>query len=53
MTCLATPQHMEAYPAEENIVFDGGDTFVEDTWTTYVSEGNAVLAEPEDYMTLR
>lgn len=53
VTCLAAPQHMEAYPAEENIVFDGGDTFVEDTWTTYVSDGNAILAEPEDYITLR
>ena len=53
VTCLAAPQYMEAYPAEENIVFDGGDTSVEDTWTTYVSDGNATLAEPEDYMTLR
>ena len=53
VTCIAAPQHMEAYPAEENIVFDGGDTSVEDTWTTYVSDGNATLAEPEDYMTLR
>ena len=53
VTCLAAPQHMEAYPAEENIVFDGGDTSVEDTWTTYVSDGNAILAEPEDYITLR
>ena len=53
VTCLAAPQYMEAYPAEENIVFDGGDTSVEDTWTTYVSDGNAILAEPEDYLTLR
>ena len=53
VTCLAAPQYMEAYPAEENIVFDGGDTSVEDTWTTYVSDGNAILAEPEDYITLR
>lgn len=37
----------------EDIVFDGGDTSVEDTWTTYVSDGNAILAEPEDYITLR
>ena len=22
VTCLATPQHMEAYPADKNIVFD-------------------------------
>ena len=44
---------MEAYPADENIVFEGGDTTVKDTWTGYVSDGNAILAEPEDYMTLR
>lgn len=44
---------MEAYPADENIVFDGEDTFVKDTWTGYVSDGDAILAEPEDYMTLR
>ena len=53
VTCLATPQNMEAYPADENIVFDGGDTTVKDTWTAYVSDGDAILAEPEDYMTLR
>ncbi|WP_461823228.1 hypothetical protein [Blautia stercoris] len=52
VTCLATPQHMEAYPAEV-ILFIDGDTSVKDTWTEYVSEGDAVLAEPEDYMTLR
>ena len=53
VTCLATPQHMEAYPADEHVGFDAGDTFVKDTWTDYVSDGNAVLAKPEDYMTLR
>ena len=50
VTCLATPQYMEAYSAGKNMVFDGE---VKDTWTKYVSEGNAVLAKPEDYMTLR
>ena len=53
VTCLAISKHMEAYPADENIVFDGEDTFVKDTWTGYVSDGDAILAEPEDYMTLR
>ena len=53
VTCLATPQHMEAYPADQNMVFAGGETSVKDTWTGYVSDGNAILAEPEDYMTLR
>ena len=53
VTCLAIPKHMKAYPADENIVFDGADTTVKDTWTESVSESNAVLAEPKDYMTLR
>ena len=53
VTCLAIPKHMKAYPADENIVFDAADTTVEDTWTESVSENNAVLAEPKDYMTLR
>ena len=53
VTCLVAPKHMKAYPADANVVFEEGDTTVEDTWTGYVSDGNAVLAEPEDYMTLR
>ena len=53
VTCLAIPKHMEAYPTDENIVFEGGDTTVKDTWTGYISDGDAILAEPEDYMTLR
>ena len=53
VTCLVAPKHMKAYPADANVVFEEGDTTVEDTWTGYVSDGDAVLAEPEDYMTLR
>ena len=53
VTCLATPQHMEAYPANQNMVFAGGETSVKDTWTAYVSDGNAILAEPEDYINVR
>ena len=53
VTCLVAPKHMKAYPADANVVFEIGDTTVEDTWAGYVSDGNAVLAEPEDYMTLR
>lgn len=53
VTCLAIPKHMKAYPADENVVFEGADTTVKDTWTGYVSDGDAVLAKPEDYITLR
>mgnify|MGYP000057874131 CR=1 FL=1 len=28
VTCLATPQHMETYPVDENMIFDGGATSV-------------------------
>ena len=44
---------MEAYPADQNMVFAGGETSVKDTWTAYVSDGNAILAEPEDYINVR
>ena len=53
VTCLAIPQHIEAYPTEDKLVFDRDDISVRDTWAGYVSDGNAVLAEPENYMTLR
>ena len=53
VTCLATPQHMEAYPTGKNIVFDREDISVKDTWTKYVLEGDAVLAKPEAYVNLR
>ena len=53
VTCLAIPRHMEAYPAGKNIVFDSEDISVKDTWTGHISEGNVILAEPEDYITLR
>ena len=36
VTCLAIPKHMKAYPADENVVFEGADTTVKDTWTGYV-----------------
>ena len=52
VTCLAIPQHIEAYPTEDKLVFDRDDISVRDTWAGYVSNGNAVLAEPENYMTL-
>ena len=53
VTCLTIPKHMEAYPVDDIVVFDAADTTVKDTWTGYVSDGDAVLAEPEDYITLR
>ena len=53
VTCLATAGSMAPLFADESRAFEGGDTRVRDTWSAYVSEGNAVLAEPENYITLR
>ena len=50
VTCLATPQYMEAYPADQNMVFAGGETSVKDTWTAYVSDGQCHSGRAEDYI---
>lgn len=53
VTCLATAKHMEAFPEDQDLAFIKEDALVKDIWTNYVSNGDAVLAEPEDYITLR
>ena len=53
VTCLAIPQHMESLLADKDSTFEAEDTTVKDTWMNYVLEGDVVLAEPEDYITLR
>ena len=53
VTCIAIPNHLKAYPADADVVFVGEDTTVKNTWIEYVADGAAVLAEPEDYITLR
>ena len=46
-------QTLEAYAKAGYRAFEGGDTTVRDTWSAYVSGGNAALAEPENYIKLR
>ena len=53
VTCLATEKQMAALPASGSGVSAGEDTWVKNTWRDHVSGGGAVLAEPENYMTLR
>ena len=53
VTCLATAGGMAPLLADESRAFKGGDTEVRDTWSAYVSGGNAALAEPENYIILR
>lgn len=51
--CLATKKYMEPIISAEGDMFEGGDTFVKDTWINYVLGDDAVLAKPESYITLR
>ena len=53
VTCLATSKQMDALLASGSGVSAGEDAWVKDTWRDYVSGGDAALAEPENYMTLR
>ena len=53
VTCLAVPRYMESLLADKDSTFEEEDTEVKDTWMNYVLEGDVVLAEPEDYITLR
>ena len=53
VTCLATAKQMAAlFPHEGSALADGG-VWVKDTWREFVLGGEAALAEPENYMTLR
>ena len=53
MTCLAAAKHMAPLLADESRVFEGGDVHVRNTWTEYAAQDDAVLAEPETYISLR
>ena len=53
VTCLAPEKQMEALLASGSGTSAGEDTWVKNTWRDHVSGGGAVLAEPENYMTLR
>ena len=53
VTCLATSKQMDALLAGGSGVSAGEDAWVKDTWRDYVSGGDAALAEPENYITLR
>lgn len=53
VACLAAAKHMTPLLADESRVFEGGDVRVRNTWTEYVAQDDAVLAEPEPYISLR
>ena len=53
VTCLATENNMAPFLTDEDHGFTEEEQRVKDTWVNYVLQGNAVLAEPEQYITLR
>mgnify|MGYP000854943174 CR=1 FL=1 len=53
VTCLAPEKQMDALLADENGTSTDGDAWVKNIWRDYVLGGGAVLAEPENYITLR
>ena len=53
VTCLAAAKHMAHLLADESRMFEGGDVHVRNTWTEYAAQDDAVLAEPETYISLR
>lgn len=53
VTCLATAKRIAPLLAKEGCVFEEDGIAVKETWTKYITEGNAALAYPESYITLR
>lgn len=52
VTCLATGANFAPFLADDSRVFEKGESYVKAEWTQFVTEGGAVLAEPENYITL-
>ncbi|MGN1116182.1 MAG: extracellular solute-binding protein, partial [Candidatus Ornithomonoglobus sp.] len=53
VTCLSTYADFAPFLEDESRVFTQGDDRVKDVWLNYVREGGAVLAQPENYITLK
>ena len=53
VTCLATAKRIAPLLAKDGCVFEERGIAVKETWTKYITEGNATLACPENYITLR
>lgn len=52
VTCLSTKANFKYFLADESRVFEEG-TNVKAEWIEFVTEGGAVLAEPENYIALK
>ena len=53
VTCLATNAHLAPFLEDESRAFVLGDDRVKDVWLNYVKAGDAVLSQPEQYITLK
>ena len=52
VTCLATGANFAPFLADDSRVFEKGKSNVKTEWIQFVTEGGAVLSEPENYITL-
>ena len=52
VTCLATGASFAPFLADDSRAFERGESNVKTEWTPFVTESGAVLAEPENYITL-
>ena len=53
VTCLSTYAHFAYFLADESRPFAMGEDGVKDVWLNYVRSGDALLAPPERYITLK
>ena len=53
VTCLATYAPFAPFLEDESRAFTPGEDRVKDVWLNYARAGNAVLAQPEQYITLK
>lgn len=52
VTCLATYAHFSPVLKDESRPFTVGDEHVKSTWSAKVNEGNFILSEPTEYITV-
>ena len=53
VSCLTLSKYMEALPSDIASGFKAGETTARQDWAAYVQQGGDVLAEPEQYITLK
>ena len=53
VTCLATYANFAPFLTDESNTFEQGEERVKDMWLNWINAGEASLAQPEKYITLK